>query len=416
MTADIITIGDEILIGQVVDTNSSYIATQLNNIGVAVRQITSLPDQTQAIHQALDQAWKQVDIIIITGGLGPTRDDITKQALCEYLGDTLVYSPEVAAHIQQLFKKYHQQPPSTSLHTDQAMVPAQATLLPNPAGTAPGMWWQQQDKHIISLPGVPYEMKKLLLQEVIPALKKKLSRNFIVHKTLLTVGMGESVLADKIVDWENQLPPSIRLAYLPQLGGVRLRLSSQGTDESALHAEINRYIQQLKPLLGSVLIGEDQADSLEEVLAQLLVQKKQTLSLAESCTGGLISRMLTKNPGASRFYNGGYVTYATPSKVKILGIDPQLIEQHSVVSSPVAIAMAQRARELYDSDYAVATTGNAGPLPGDSPAEVGTVFIGIASPSGAYAEKFNFGNERSSVIHRASSKALELLRKEILKN
>lgn len=416
MTAEIITIGDEILIGQVVDTNSAYIAVELNNIGVAVRQITSLSDQTEAIHQALDHAWPQVDIIILTGGLGPTRDDITKTALCNYLGDTLVYSPEVAQHIQQLFKKYQQHPPSQSLHTHQAMVPAQATLLPNVFGTAPGMWWQKEGKHIISLPGVPYEMKKILQQEVIPALKKKLSRFYIVHKTLLTVGLGESVLADKIAHWENQLPETIRLAYLPHLGGVRLRLSTQGTDESALHAAIDRHIQQLKPLLGSVLIGEVQANSLVEVLAQLLVQKKQTLSLAESCTGGLISRMLTKNPGASRFYRGGYVTYATPSKVKILGIDPQLIEQHSVVSAEVATAMAQRARKLYGSHFALATTGNAGPLPGDSPAEVGTVFIGIATPSGAYAEKFNFGNERSSVIHRASSKALELLRKEILKN
>lgn len=415
MTAEIITIGDEILIGQIVDTNSAYMAAELNKIGVSVYQITSVQDDRVHILQALSEAEKHADIILITGGLGPTKDDITKVTLCEYLNDTLIFNSEVAEQINALFQQFSKTPPPR-LNDNQSMVPAQAVLLKNIYGTAPGMWWNKNGKIFISLPGVPYEMKYLFQAEVLPKLQKKRSQTHIVHKTLLTVGLGESALAEMIESWENNLPQEIKLAYLPALGRVRLRLSAKGPDESMLHAAIDNHVRELKNIIGHAIVGEDNEDSIEEVIGNLLKEKKQTLSLAESCTGGQISRLLTKISGASQYYRGGLVTYATESKVKILGVDPQFIENYSVVSAQVAEAMAQNAQKLYESDYTLATTGNAGPDLGDSDAEIGTVYIGIATPTRIFSEKFNFGKERATVIQRASIKALELLRKEILKN
>ena len=415
MLAEIITIGDEILIGQIVDTNATHIAQELNKIGIQVTQITSVQDSKDAITDSLTQANKRVDIVVMTGGLGPTKDDITKHTLCDFFDDTLVQNKDVLNNIHHLFEKHLKQTPN-NLNILQSYVPSKATVLTNKLGTAPGMWLEKNDTVFISLPGVPYEMKGLLHNEVIPRLQQKFKRPTLVHKTLLTVGMGESAIANLIEDWENSLPNDIKLAYLPSLGRVRLRLSSKGTDENKLHATIDAQVQSLKNHIGHLIVGVEGENSIEEVVAKLLKDHKKTLSIAESCTGGNIARQITKHPGASQYFRGSTVTYATDTKVSLLGVPETLITTHSVVSAPVAEAMAANVKKLYKTDYAIATTGNAGPSKGDADAKVGTVYIGIATPQKTYATEFHFGSERKKIIYEATQMAFQLLRKEILKN
>jgi nicotinamide-nucleotide amidase len=415
MLAEIITIGDEILIGQIIDTNSAYIATELSKIGVQVVQITSVQDDKNHILESLANAEKRVDIVITTGGLGPTKDDITKLTLCDYFEDTLVQNEKALQNVYRLFEKHLNRIPN-QYNINQANLPSKSIALENRFGTAPGMWIEHNKTVFISLPGVPYEMKGLLQNEVLPRLQEKFNRPFIVHKTILTTGMGESAIAEIIEDFENNLPLDIKLAYLPSLGRVRLRLSTKGTNEAVLHAAIDTHVKQLHGLIGDIIVGYDEETSIEEVVANLLVKKQQTLSLAESCTGGQMARKLTKMSGASQYFSGGFVTYATSSKIKILEISEDLIKKHSVVSAQVAEAMAAGAKKLYETDYAISTTGVAGPTKGDANEDVGTVFIGIATPQGVFSEKFNFGKDRGRVITAASNKGFELLRKEILKN
>lgn len=415
MLAEIITIGDEILIGQIVDTNSAYIATELSKIGVQVMQITSVQDNKNHILESLTNAEKRVDIVITTGGLGPTKDDITKHTLCEYFNDELVQNEKALQNVYRLFEKHLNRTPN-QYNINQANLPSKSIALENRFGTAPGMWIEHDKTVFISLPGVPYEMKGLLHNEVLPRLQEKFNRPFIVHKTILTTGMGESAIAEIIEDFENNLPLDIKLAYLPSLGRVRLRLSTKGTDEGALHAAIDAHLKQLHRLIGDIIIGYDEETSIEEVVANLLIKKQQTISLAESCTGGQMARKLTKMSGASQYFTGGFVTYATSSKTKILGVSEDLIKKHTVVSAQVAEAMATGAKNLYETDYSISTTGVAGPSKGDANEDVGTVFIGIATPQGVFSEKFNFGKDRARVITDASNKGFELLRKEILKN
>ena len=415
MLAEIITIGDEILIGQIVDTNATHIAQELNKIGVQITQITSIQDSKDAIINSLTQANKRVDIVVMTGGLGPTKDDITKHTLCDFFDDTLVQNKDVLSNIHHLFEKHLNQTPN-NLNILQSYVPSKATVLTNKLGTAPGMWLEKNNTVFISLPGVPYEMKGLLHSEVIPRLQQKFKRPTLVHKTLLTVGTGESVIANLIEDWENNLPNDIKLAYLPSLGQVRLRLSSKGTDENKLHAAIDAQVQSLKNHIGHLIVGVEGENSIEEVVAKLLKDHKKTLSIAESCTGGNISRQITKHPGASQYFRGSTVTYATDTKVSLLGVPESLITTHSVVSTPVAKAMAANVKKLYKTDYAIATTGNAGPNKGDADAKVGTVYIGIATPQKIYATEFHFGSERKKIIYETTQMAFQLLRKEILKN
>ena len=415
MKAEIITIGDEILIGQIVDTNSAYIASALDNIGIKTIQISSIQDNREAILEVLTQAENRSDIIILTGGLGPTNDDITKNTLCDYFQDNFVFREDIYNHIVELFEKHVNQKPN-ELNKQQALVPSKAVVLHNKYGTAPGMWFENNKKVIISLPGVPFEMKNLMQNEVLPRLIKTFNRPVIVHKTILTLGVGESSLAEMIKNWENNLPEEIKLAYLPSPGSVRLRLSTTGTDEAMLHAAINRQVKGLNNLIGNIIVGYEGELSIEETVANLLKKENKTLSTAESCTGGQIAKMITKISGASAYFKGGLVTYATESKVSVLGVEQEVIDQFSVVSTPVAESMAVNARKLYQTDFSIATTGNAGPEKGDSNAEVGTVFIAIASENGVISQQFHFGKERVNVIKRASNMAFELLRKEILKN
>lgn len=416
MLAEIITIGDELLIGQVIDTNSAFIAKQLNKIGVSVYQITSIQDDKQHILNALADAENRVDIVICTGGLGPTKDDITKKTIAEYFNDTLVKNEAVLENIEDIWRQ-HVRSEILQVNRDQALIPSKSIPLMNKLGTAPGMWLEKDDKVFISLPGVPYEMKGLIDNEVIPKLKDKYNCPFILHKTMIVYGLGESALAARIEAWEDALPSHIKLAYLPNLGKMRLRLSTKGYDDDKLKRDVQTQIDSLIPLIKEEYAGlEDEDGSVEIVIAKQLTRLGNTLAIAESCTGGAVAERFTLHSGASAFFKGGVVTYSTQSKMNVLNVSKSDIETYSVVSSQVAESMAQNAQQLFQSDYAIATTGNAGPTKGDSNAEVGTVFIAIANKNGVYSQEFNFGNSRLKVINKAVNKALEMLLKEIFKN
>lgn len=414
MQAEIITIGDEILIGQIVDTNSAFIAKQLNKIGVSVYQITSVQDDKSHILKSFKEAEENADIIIITGGLGPTKDDITKKTIAEYFNDHLVRNVEVTQNIESIWKNYIHQTPS-QVNLDQALVPSTATVLMNKVGSAPGMWLEKNGKVFISLPGVPFEMKALIDNEVIPKLRETYKFPFILHKTILTYGMGESNLAAKIESWEDNLPSFIKLAYLPSLGRVRLRLSAKSMDRSLVEAEMQKQIGLLLPQIEDVFVGYEEDESLEALIGLQLTRLNKTVATAESCTGGKIAESFTSIAGASNYFKGSVVSYATEAKVNVLKVEKAIIDTYSVVSSQVAEAMATSVLQIFDTDYAIATTGNAGPTKGDSDAEVGTVFIAIATKTGVYSEEFSFGNHRIRVITKAVNKAFEMLQKEILK-
>lgn len=414
MQAEIITIGDEILIGQVIDTNSAFIAKELNKIGVSVYQITSVQDEKSHILKALKEAEDNADFIILTGGLGPTKDDITKKTIAEYFNDTLVRNDEVTDNIHRLWKNYINQTP-TQVNLDQALVPSKAQVLTNAFGSAPGMWLEKNGKVFISLPGVPFEMKALVENEVIPKLQKIYKFPFIRHKTILTYGLGESSLAARIEAWEDALPKYIKLAYLPSMGRVRLRLSAKSTDKLAIEVEMQKQVDLLLPQIADIFVGYEEDESLEVIIGKQLTRLGKTLATAESCTGGKVAETITSIAGASNYFKGSIVSYATQSKIDVLRISEDLIKKYSVVSSQVAEAMAEKALQLFKTDYAIATTGNAGPTKGDADAEVGTVYIAIATKKRVYSEKFNFGNHRTKVINRAVNKAFEMLQKEILK-
>lgn len=412
MTAEIITIGDEILIGQIVDSNSAFIAKELNKIGISVYQITSVQDEKGHILNALKEAAGRAEIILMTGGLGPTKDDVTKYTFCEYFEDVLKRNDEVLAHIEKLFTKLTT--PISDLNREQAMVPSKASVLHNQYGTAPGMWMEKEGRIYISMPGVPYEMKQLMEHEVIPRLRDKFKRPFIYHKTLMTRGVGESAIANKLVQFEDALPSHIKLAYLPDIGSVRLRLSGKGKDEEELTKSVEQQVEKLYELIGDIITDEqDEDETIAVQISKLLTEKKMFLSAAESCTGGALAAAFTTHPGASSCFKGGIVSYATQAKEEILKVPKELIEKHSVVSAEVAEAMAKNARKMFKTDYALSTTGNAGPTKGDSDAEVGTVFIGLATPEKTYAEKFIFGNHRDQVVKKAVYKAFEMILKEI---
>lgn len=416
MQAEIITIGDEILIGQVVDTNSAYISSALNKIGVSVYQITSVQDQSAHILKALEEAQSNADIIIITGGLGPTKDDITKTTIAHYFQDTLVEHPGVLKNIEHLWETQIKQP-LTQVNRDQALVPSKAQVLMNLYGSAPGLWIEAQNKIFVALPGVPFEMKALIENEVLPKLKSSFQLPYILHKTILTYGLGESALAARIELWEDNLPSFIKLAYLPNLGKVRLRLSAKHPDRDLVNTQMAQQIELLLPQISDIFYGfEDEASSIQALVAKQLTKAGKTLAIAESCTGGKLAASATAIPGASKYFKGGIVSYATQTKIELLGIAPSIIKEYSVVSHQVAEAMALSVLNKFGVDYAMATTGNAGPEKGESQAAVGTVYIAIATKKGIFSEKFTFGNHRKKVVNKAVNKAFELLQKEILKN
>ena len=415
MLAEIITIGDEILIGQIVDTNSAFIAKELNKIGISVYQITSVQDEREHILNAFADAAKRVQIVFVTGGLGPTKDDITKHTFCEFFGDTLVENASVLAHVEDLFAKYITSTPISDMNRKQALVPSKAEVLHNAYGTAPGMWMHQDGVTFISMPGVPFEMKHLMTDSIIPKLTDFYQRPYIIHKTIVTYGLGESAIAERIEKWEEELPPYIRLAYLPNLGKVRLRLTAKGADYAKLANGIEEESQKLFPLIKDIMYGFEDDESLEEIVAKLMTERGLTLATAESFTGGKIAESITAIPGASHYFKGSVVSYATEAKINVLNVPRELVAEFSVVSSEVAVAMAKGARALLKTDFAIATTGNAGPTKGDADTEVGTVYIAVAGPASSFAKEFQMGNNRERIVQKSVNKAFELLQKEILK-
>ena len=414
MKAAIITIGDEILIGQIVDTNSAFIAKSLDRIGVEIREMISISDDKKQILDTFAELQNKVDIVVITGGLGPTKDDVTKKTFCEYFNDELVVNPEVLAHVTQLIEGFFKRP-ITQMNKDQALVPSTCTILHNQVGTAPGMWMKKENTVFVSLPGVPYEMKYLVEEEIIPKIVREYKRPYIIHKTILTYGQGESLVAERIEQWENNLPEFIKLAYLPNPGRVRLRLTARGTNKEELEKAIEDNVQSLDAIIHDIIVGYEENETIETVIGKLLSKQNKTIATAESCTGGRIASLLSGVPGSSGYFKGSVVSYATEVKANVLGISQDLIDQFSVVSAEVASAMALNVKSLLKTDYALATTGNAGPSKGDSDAEIGTVFIALATPNGIITEEFNFGQPREKVIDRATIKSLEILQKEILK-
>lgn len=413
MKAELINIGDEILIGQIVNTNSVFLAKQLNGIGLEIVQITAISDKKSIIINALDEARKRADIIILTGGLGPTKDDLTKQTLCEYFNDQLVKNEIVLQHIENIFKKYVNTPIS-EMNRAQANLPSKATLLHNKYGTAAGMWFLDQGQIFISLPGIPYEMKALIQDEVLPKIKKRFVLPAIYHKTILTYGLGESVIAERIEKWEDSLPKDIKLAYLPSIGRVRLRLSTTGAHMATIKKAVDIQVKKVIPLIQDIYYGTEEDKPIEVLIGEKLIEKKQTLSCAESCTGGAIAMRLTANSGASEYFSGSAVTYSPSSKTKLLGVPKYLMDQNGVVSLVVAEAMALGAQKKYGTDFAVATTGNAGPSKGDQNQDIGTVCVAIATPEKLESFKFNMGNNRIRVINKTVNQVFEILFRALL--
>jgi nicotinamide-nucleotide amidase len=415
MNAEIITIGDEILIGQITDTNSQWMATELNKIGVSVYQITSIQDDREHILKALSEAEGRADIILITGGLGPTKDDITKKTIAEYFQDEeMVDYPEVTEHIKRLFKTY--KIPYRDVQRLQALLPSKATLLMNHFGTAPGMWFYENDTVFVSMPGVPYEMKGLMTKHVMPRIRKQFHLPYIIHRTIMTYGQGESTIAERIEDWEENLPKFIKLAYLPSFGRVRLRLSAKGQNKQILEDALKVKIAELYDIIGDIITGLDHNGSIERYVGGLLKKFNATVSTAESLTGGKIASTIVSVPGASTYFKGSLVVYSEEMKKELLGVSAATIDTYTVVSAEVAKEMAEKARQKTNTDYAIAVTGNAGPTTDKTDTSVGVVYIAIASVSGVECQEFNFDQPREKVINRTVNKSLQLLQEEILKN
>ena len=412
MKAELVSIGDEILIGQIVNTNAVFLAKALNKIGIEITQITSISDDKESIIKTLEDSAFRAQLVILTGGLGPTKDDLTKHTLCEYFNDTLVENKQILAHIEEIFAKYITTPINNE-NRKQALLPSKARIFKNNHGTASGMWFKKGEQVIISLPGVPFEMKSLMTDKIVPALQDHYIRPFILHKTVLTYGLGESVIAERILDWENKLPKDIKLAYLPNLGKVRLRLSSKGYDETLLLKRVNEQIDALIPFIEDIFVGFKGQTSLEIQLQEGFISQGKTLAIAESCTGGLIASRLTKIPGSSRYFKGALVAYHTHSKVNILEVSEALIDTYSVVSKDVVASMAEQVRKKFNTTMGVATTGNAGPSKGDSQAEIGTVYIAISTEKEIFVEQFLFGIHRERVMEKAVNKALEMIYKQL---
>ena len=411
MYATIITIGEEILIGQIVDTNSAWMGYELNKVGVKVRQIISIPDIDEQIKSTVNQSVNDSDIVLITGGLGPTNDDITKQALCQLFGSELVVHGPTLEHIRQIFAKRGL--PLTELNSKQAEIPSICEVLHNPLGTAPGMWFDINSKIVVSMPGVPFEMKGIMQQHVLPRLDAFADGVSIVHKTIQTFGLPESFLAERLNDWEANMPRNINVAYLPNPISIRIRLSSSGNSKELIELEIQKQIDALLKLIPNNIFGYEN-DTMASVVGDLLVNNSLMLAVAESCTGGTIAHLITHQSGSSRYFLGGVVAYSNDVKVSALGVDSHLIETYGAVSQQVVESMAQGVMLKLGSDYGIATSGIAGPTGGTPGKPVGTVWVAVSSKQGVVSERFSFGSDRERNILRSSVSALNMLRLLIL--
>nr|WP_319999643.1 competence/damage-inducible protein A [uncultured Draconibacterium sp.] len=412
MKAEIITIGDEILIGQIVDTNSAWMGEQFNLNGIEIYQITSVHDDHDHIIRAIKNAEQHADLVVITGGLGPTKDDITKHTLCEYFNTKLVFHEPTLKTIYERFK--FRGIDMNKMNRDQAMLPESCTILPNKMGTAPGMWFEKNDTIFVSMPGVPFEMKYLVEFELLPRLRKTGRTKAIFHKTVLTQGVPESMLAERIADWEDALPTNIKLAYLPNPMAVRLRLSAIGDDLEALKSDVEKEIEKLKTIIPEAIFGYD-LETMAEVIGRELVQQNKKLAVAESCTGGYISHLITSVSGSSEYYNGSVTSYSNEMKEKLLGVSRENLEKYGAVSEQVAREMVEGVKRVMNADYAVATTGIAGPTGGTEEKPVGTVWIAVSGPEKTRVKKYTFvGDQRDRNIVRSGQSALQLLRRMVL--
>lgn len=417
MNAELLTIGNEILIGQIVNTNSVWMAQQLNMIGVSIVHMSSVADDRESILNAFEDASKRVDVVLITGGLGPTKDDITKKTFCDYFNTELEVNDDVLIDITNFFHKRGKT--VSDLNKKQAEVPKGCKVIRNSNGTAPGMWMEKNNTIYISMPGVPYEMQAMVLEHVIPELKTKFKLPFIFHKTVLTQGIGESDLADLISDWEDELSKSeITLAYLPSPGMVRLRLSSKGYDELELINKVETELEKVKVLIDKYIYGYEvygkEQPKLEEIIGQLLLEKKLTLGLAESCTGGYISHLITSVPGSSSYYNGCIVPYHNEFKHSLLKVNSFIFEKYGAVSKECVEEMVKETLLVFNANVAIAVSGIAGPSGGSEDKPVGTTWIAVAYNNSVISKQFIFAHNRQRNIQMAANSALNMLRKMIL--
>ncbi len=407
MNATVITIGDEILIGQIVDTNSVSIAKRLNAAGIVVREKRSIGDDRAQIAESVERALRETQLVILTGGLGPTKDDITKKTLAELFRSPMRRDERVADHVARMLAE--RGIAFNDLNRAQAEVPACCTVLFNAHGTAPGMWFERDGRVLVSLPGVPFEMEHLMQDEVMPRLRARFALRQIVHRTLITAGLAESMLAERIAAWESALPGYLKLAYLPNPGAVRLRLSAYEVDGASVAQEIEQRFEALRRLIPEYVVGFETA-SVQELVHRTLVERGRTLAVAESCTGGTIAARFTAMPGASAYFRCGVVAYSNEAKRDLLGVDAEALARYGAVSEQVARQMAEGVRRVAGADYAVATTGIAGPAGGSPEKPVGTVWIAMATPSGTTAVVKRCGTDRGQIIDRASAFAIGLLR------
>lgn len=412
MRAEIITIGDEILIGQIVDTNAAYIAQRLNAVGFVVSERSSVGDRAEQIVRSVEESMERSDVVITTGGLGPTKDDITKTTLAKMFGGGMRIDKRVEEHVREMLAARNIA--FNELNRSQAMEPESCKVLFNAHGTAPGMWFEREGKVVISLPGVPFEMRHLMEDEVLPRLKERFDLRQIVHRTLITSGLAESMLAERIAEWEEALPEYLRLAYLPSPNIVRLRLSAYEVDGATVEQEIEQQFKKLEALIPTHIVGYEGA-TVQEMVHNMLIENGKTLAVAESCTGGSISSKFTAMAGASAYFLCGVTAYANEVKRDLLGVDASLLEKYGAVSEQVARAMAEGVRRISGADYAVATTGIAGPTGGSPEKPVGTVWFAVASERGTEAMMRISGTDRGQIIDRATAYAIEMLYKELKK-
>ena len=413
MFAEIITIGDELLIGQVVDTNSAWMAQKLNAIGIRVKQITSVSDNAAHIYKALTEAKERAEVVFITGGLGPTKDDITKSVLLDFFGGELEINEQALKNIHAIFARYNK--PVLPANHQQAAVPSSCEIILNLQGTAPGMYFFQNNCHYFSMPGVPFEMIDMMENSIIPKLSQTLKLPFVLHETILTAGIGESFIADLIAQEEAQLPAHIQLAYLPKLGQVRLRLSAHGNNRSQLQEELNFHKTAIAAKLVENVVALTDIN-IEEVILQMLAAQNKTLATAESCTGGYIGHLLTAIPGSSKSYLGGGITYSYGLKESVLGVKSDTLNQTGAVSEETVTEMVLGALKAFNSDYAIACSGIAGPDGGTPDKPVGTVWIAVANKNKVVAKKFLFGNKRMQNIERTAVSALYMLYRLLKEN
>lgn len=414
MKAEVITVGDEILIGQTIDTNGAWLGEEFNQMGIRLNRIVSIADQREEILSSINESFGRADLIVMTGGLGPTRDDITKQTLCEYFETKLVMNTDILAKIEEYFSKRDKQ--ILEVNRQQAEIPESATVLPNKRGTASGMWFEKNGKVLISLPGVPYEMKGIMRDYGFEKILGHFKTRKIFHRTLLTIGVGESQIAESIREWEDDLRNSgLFLAYLPSAGMVKLRISGyeNGEGETALERNIDKRVAELEALVAEYIYGRDK-DTLQQIIGDLLKERNASISLAESCTGGYIAQLLTSVPGCSQYFMGSVVTYSYSSKTQLLGVSAEDIKNRGAVSKETVEQMAKGVREKFNTTYSIATSGIAGPDGGTPDKPVGTVWMAVAGPGKIKSQRFQFGTSRSRNITMSGRAALNWLRKEII--